>query len=340
MFNYRKIKKKISRVKSKFDKDQRNLHQIEISKEFLEKNFIFNKIKRRISDKGVERIFKFARHLKNNSFHGKKKDMWNLIVNSSVHLELFESCLKSDKKLFLELINNAGKTNLVYGYLNRFSYKDLKLNNSFRFKESMHVIDNAISLSEFRKSIKVYCPEQGGWVVENVDYKNLIKKNFLFKGKKIKPFLSPNFAYGIKIKNNFYGVKDLNGIYSAIKVYNIIKNYKIKTVNEIGAGLGSVAYYTSKLNKIQYNIYDLPVINLLQAYYLMLSIGENNVSLLGEKNKRKNCVKIMPYWEIFKLKRKNKALWFNQDSLPEIDKSLSEKYIKTIMSNKKNIFFQ
>ena len=49
---------------------------------------------------------------------------------------------------------------------------------------------------------------------------------------------------------------------------------------------------------------------------------------------------ILPYWEIFKRKETSKTLWFNQDPIPEIDKSLSEKYLKVIMSNKNASFYQ
>ena len=41
-----------------------------------------------------------------------------------------------------------------------------------------------------------------------------------------------------------------------------------------------------KTNHNNYNIYDLPTILILQAYFLMSSIGENKVHLSGEiKNK-------------------------------------------------------
>ena len=43
MLSYSKIQKKISRVKSKLNKDQRNLHQIDISRNFLLKNFLDSK---------------------------------------------------------------------------------------------------------------------------------------------------------------------------------------------------------------------------------------------------------------------------------------------------------
>ena len=86
-----------------------------------------------------------------------------------------------------------------------------------------------------------------------------------------------------ELKNRFYGVKDINGLYSAFKINNILKNYKIDNVSEIGSGLGVVAYYVNKISRINYYIYDLPIINILQAYFLMLSLGEKKVSLFGEK---------------------------------------------------------
>ena len=58
----------------------------------------------------------------------------------------------------------------------------------------------------------------------------------------------------------------------------------------------------------------------------------------NEKKMFKNQISIFPYWEIFRRKETSKTLWFNQDSIPEIDKSLSEKYLKIIMSNKRCLF--
>ena len=338
MLSYSKIQKKINRVKSKLNKDQRNLHQIDISRNFLLKNFGFKKTNNKLSENGLKRIFNFANLIKKAAHKERKKDMWNLITSDQDHLDLFEACLSSNKKKFLNLISSAGKTKLVYGYLNRFSYNDLNKNDDYKVKESMHVIDSLVSFSEFSKKIRVFCPEQGGWVVENTNYLSLLKKNFVHRKKEIKPFVSPNYAYGLRIKNRFYGVKDINGLYSAFKINNIFKNYKIDNVSEIGSGLGVVAYYVNKISRINYYIYDLPIINILQAYFLMLSLGEKKVSLFGEKKFLKNQVMILPYWEIFKRKETSKTLWFNQDSIPEIDKSLSEKYLKVIMSNKKCLF--
>ena len=338
MLSYSKIQKKISRVKSKLNKDQRNLHQIDISRNFLLKNFGFNKTNNELSENGLKRIFNFANSIKKATHKKKERDMWSLITSGQDHLDLFEACLSSNKKNFLNLIGSAGKTKLVYGYLNRFSYSDLNKNEDYKIKESMHVIDSLISFSEFSKKIKVFCPEQGGWVVENINYPNLLKKNFVYNKKEIKPFVSPNYAYGFQLKNRFYGVKDINGLYSAYKINNILKNYKINNVSEIGSGLGIVAYYVSKISQVSYNIYDLPIINILQAYFLMLSLGEKKVSLFGEKKMFKNQISIFPYWEIFRRKETSKTLWFNQDSIPEIDKSLSEKYLKIIMSNKRCLF--
>ena len=51
-------------------------------------------------------------------------------------------------------MSSAGKTKLVYGYLNRFSYNDLNKNDDYKVKESMHVIDSLVSFSEFSKKSK------------------------------------------------------------------------------------------------------------------------------------------------------------------------------------------
>ena len=88
--------------------------------------------------------------------------MWNLITSDQDHLDLFEACLSSNKKKFLNLISSAGKTKLVYGYLNRFSYSDLNKNEDYKVKR-VYACNRQLSfIFRIFQKIKVFCPEQGG----------------------------------------------------------------------------------------------------------------------------------------------------------------------------------
>lgn len=325
--------KKINRILLKLKKDNRSLHQIDISSEYVRNNFLFNYFDSHLSEKGNDRLFTFANHVisKEKTFQNNKDDLWNKIIAKGDHDKLIKYCLDKDKKNFNILINSAGKTNLVTGFANFSTNQILSKSKKIRKIEAVQLLDKLISLAEYLRLIKVYNPEQGGWEISNLNYKNLIEEIFNYNNKKITPFRSPNYIYGINSNNNFYCLKDLKNFYTSIRINEILNNNKnIKTISEIGAGLGYSAYYSSCLNNFSYNIYDLPSILILQAYFLMLSVGEDKIHLDGEEKKENTQICLYPYWDIFSQKLSDNTLWINQDSLPEIDIDLAKKYVKTM----------
>ena len=328
---------KLNRILLKLKKDNKSLHQIDISSEYIRDNFYFNHFDGFLSEKGYDRLFAFANHILNKEkiFENNKDDIWNKIISQGDHNELIKHCLNKDKKNFNILINSAGKTNLVTGFANFFTQKILSQSNKKREKEAVQLLDKLISLAEYLRLIKVHNPEQGGWETNNLNFKNLIDKIFNYNNKKIIPFKSPNYIYGINSNNNFYCLKDFKNFYTSIRINEILNNNKnIKIISEIGAGLGYTAYYSTFLNNFSYNIYDLPSILILQAYYLMLSAGEDKIHLDGEDKKEKSQISLYPYWDIFSHKLIDNTLWVNQDSFPEIDIDLAKKYVKTISKTK------
>ena len=330
---FRKIKEIISLIKN----DSKNYHNIEINKYYIKKNFNFSKSSRKLSDNSVERIFLFSKKLINQDKKINKNDLWKPITSQKDHQDLLKSCIKNDLKKFNKIMNLGNKTKLTQGFLNYCDYEDLMFSNKKRYKESEQFIDKLISLAEYKKLTAVFNPEQGKWVVKNNDYIKLIDKVFSIKNKKIKPFISPNYTFGLKANNLFYSIKDIKSLYTSLRIKELSKKNKFIQINEIGAGLGYLPFYSSKMNNIYHNVFDLPFVLILQSYYLMISLGEDKVHLYGEKKKTSHIISLNPYWSIFNANIRN-VLWINQDSLPEIDKKLSEKYLKKIFSSKKSYF--
>ena len=334
MLNFAKVRKKIIRILIKLTKDNKSFHGIDVSKIYIKKNFNFNYKKNSLSDGAINRIFSFANYLKNQIEDSHKRDMWDTITAHKDHKNLIDYCVNKDKKKFLELILSSGKTKLIHGFLNWFHYKKLSSSNNARYKESIQLLDKLISLAEYRKLVKVFNPEQGGWLAENLDYDKLVEKIFTYDKKEILPFKSPNYTFGFNSNKRFYCLKDFKNFYTSIRLNELSNIYDLKDVIEIGAGLGFTAYYFCKINHNNYNIYDLPTILILQAYFLMSSIGENKVHLSGETKNKDSQISLHPYWEIFDQTDSRKLLWVNQDSFPEIDFTLSKKYIEKIMLSK------
>ena len=133
-------------------------------------------------------------------------------------------------------------------------------------------------------------------------------------------------------------IHDLKGLYAAERLRNIFKNNDLSEIIEIGGGIGYTCHYLKQMLNTKYTIYDLPYSSILQAIYLMISHGENNVHLDNEKFTNRKKIFLKPYWKIFEQKTKKNILWFNEDSIPEIDLNLSKRYIKKIFKTEKSFF--
>ena len=105
--------KKLNKILLKLKKDNKSLHQIEISNKYVENNFNFNYFDGHLSKNGYDRLFAFAKHIfnKEKTYRENKDDVWNTIISQGDHDKLIKHCLDKDTKNFNSLINSAGKTN-------------------------------------------------------------------------------------------------------------------------------------------------------------------------------------------------------------------------------------
>jgi hypothetical protein len=338
----KKIIKNTNRILSRINHDFKNYHLFSLINP-LSKNFGFKKSQQlKISNKIIDRVSKYALYLNKNRPLKKKNDLWNVIEQEVNHKYFFDSICEPKKynNKLKKILTDLGKTNLLSGYgPNRKSYEELK-SQKYKKDEKYFFFDYLISISEYYEYIKVFNPEQGGWMIEEMDYDNLV--NRIFKKRNILVFKTPNYYYGYKCNKDFIFLKDLKGLYAAEQLKKIYKNNNLSEIIEIGAGIGYTCHYLQQLIKTKYTIYDLPFSSIMQAIYLMISIGEKNVHLDNEKllkdKPSSKKIFIKPYWKIFDQEIKKNVLWFNEDSIPEIDIGLSKKYIKKILKSKKSYF--
>jgi hypothetical protein len=96
---------------------------------------------------------------------------------------------------------------------------------------------------------------------------------------------------------------------------------------EIGGGYGCLAYVCRLNGFADYTIVDLPWVNLLQGYLLIMSLPPDSVSLFGEPDRP---VKVRPFWEFGALPDRSVDVVINTDSLPEIGEETGRQYITDI----------
>ena len=86
-----------------------------------------------------------------------------------------------------------------------------------------------------------------------------------------------------------------------------------------------------------YTIIDLPIINVVQGYFLMKCFGEEVILLFGESISDKP-IKVMPYWHF--LREDNQFdICFNQDSLPEMPFERALEYLNRIPEVTRSHFY-
>jgi putative sugar O-methyltransferase len=100
-----------------------------------------------------------------------------------------------------------------------------------------------------------------------------------------------------------------------------------QSVAEIGGGYGCLAYQFARAGFTDYAIYDLPWVNALQGYYLLMTLPEGTVRLYGETG---GSVAVLPGW-CFEQRAPRSADWvINVNSLPEMGRSTASGYLAQI----------
>ncbi len=132
--------------------------------------------------------------------------------------------------------------------------------------------------------------------------------------------------YKYKVGAWLFDMKELWSAYTAWRIFTLVG--RKASIAEIGGGIGKAAYYSSRFGFQNYSIFDLPMSNVIQAWYLIKS-GEA-VTLYGEEE-IPGTIRIMPYW-MFTPEQKY-DITVNVDSFAEMDQSVVEGYLQTIKSN-------
>jgi hypothetical protein len=104
---------------------------------------------------------------------------------------------------------------------------------------------------------------------------------------------------------------------------------------EIGGGFGGMALFALRAGATRWPIVDLPIMNVVQGYFLIKCLGGNMVRLFGENNPAA-AVEALPYWEFFDRAR-DYSVVFNRNSLPEIQRDRVDEYLAEIETRGANL---
>jgi hypothetical protein len=137
---------------------------------------------------------------------------------------------------------------------------------------------------------------------------------------------------GVKTGRGVASYRAIHAIYQAWRIRELVGGIARPRVLELGAGLGRTAYYARQLGILDYTIIDLPFTEISQGYFLMRTLGGEEVLLEGESG-RDATTKVKIFNPPFFLEGSDEYdLVVNVDSLTEMDRAAAERYWKRIQT--------
>jgi hypothetical protein len=85
----------------------------------------------------------------------------------------------------------------------------------------------------------------------------------------------------------------------------------------------------------KYAIYDLPWVNAIQGYFLIMSLPPGSVRLLGEENGE---LEILPFWRFYLRPPDSADYVVNANSLPEMGVATARSYVAAIHRVARKLF--
>jgi SAM-dependent methyltransferase len=96
---------------------------------------------------------------------------------------------------------------------------------------------------------------------------------------------------------------------------------------EIGGGYGCLAYFAYKAGHRRYVIVDLPWVNALQGYFLIMALPPGAVRLYGETGGE---IAVLPHWCVRSLPDRSVDYVVNSDSMPEMGIETARDYVRQV----------
>lgn len=193
----------------------------------------------------------------------------------------------------------------------------------------LYAISKLVALAEAMGTARLENPEQGGAgsaLVAGVD--DLVAPLEDQLGHSL-DFPPVGAAYGVVAGGRLITPDSPDQIYAAARLHEVIDAYlpaagQPPRIVEIGGGYGGMAYWLLQVIDAPYVIVDLPIVGVLQGYFLSQALGHEAVALYGEPPAR---VMIVPDHALASVPTPFDVL-VNKDSLPEIPVDAAVGYLE------------
>jgi hypothetical protein len=259
----------------------------------------------------------------------KPSAIWEMIFDTRL-LPLHQTLLSGDVKAASALLRRPGDSDLFYGFdaLCIGMVKDFQASKAIEYGHAKLCQDHLVRVAEAVGALRIENPE---WPDPKPMYGTKSSDDILTAiedriGCEIRfPNPYPE-EFGLKTKRGIAGYRAIHAIYQAWRIREILRRTPNPRVLELGAGLGRTAYYARQMGINDYTIIDLPFTGVSQGYFLMRTLGEDQVVLQGEcRSNASGRVKILNP-TAFLESSASYDLIVNIDSLTEMSRRMAEQY--------------
>lgn len=265
----------------------------------------------------------------------KQDDLWSGIVEKEL-ADLIVILNNRDAAALVEYLMHFGETYTWFGGL-CFSLDGYNYLNKADKNVAISYFDKLICLAEAVGAISHENPEQGSWgehVKLDVNTLTQLIENETGTSLHVPDGIVPVTGIASKIGPIHY--RHLNAYYAAWRVKSLAGSGDA-AVCEYGAGNGIAAFYAHKMGVSSYTTLDLPITNVFSGWFLINALGGDAVHLHGEPVVQQG-ISILPSWKCADIEKNAFDIVLNQDSFPEIDKTLLLSYFEIIHKTSKKYF--
>jgi hypothetical protein len=275
----------------------------------------------------VERVFAAYRASQKDA-RLPDKCMWDLIEKRNK--PFVEALVAGDIEQGQQILSRMFQTDVIWGL---GKYDQVLLDDMRRVPERSHcqlrVTDALVSLAQAVGAAAVTSVEQQGVKAHlealKVDLELLLAEVEKRCGLAVS---SPRVgaAYGCEIGGRLVTIDSLLHSYTLYRLKELGAG-RNSQIAEIGGGFGCLAALAYEAGLKNYAIFDLPWVNAIQGYYLIMSLPPGSVRLYGETT---GSLTVNPFWTFDQLFDRSLDFVVNTDSLPEMGRLTAANYIKQI----------
>jgi hypothetical protein len=274
----------------------------------------------------------------------KPRDMpygriWSRVIRE--HYEPLQAVLEQrDANGLATLLCRMFRSSCLHGIAHGDLYRIGNINNFAKRAWQLKLLDDCVSLGEYLGVVRVENPEQrdiGLALSDGVPALIRLIEDRL--GEPVVSFPRVGSPYGFDAEGCLITMESPEHIYVGARIREAVRVHLPEVVApeviEIGGGFGGLAYYLLRLlpSISAYTIVDLPIVNVLQGYFLGRCFGADAVSLLDEPRAR---IRVLPPDVIG---QQSCDVLINENSMPEMPPETVLGYLRWAALGVRGIFY-